>query len=139
MLIDTVSLQEYMHRNKQMKAFLQKICAINSAELEEISPESYIEQLAWLGKKTLGSLQQMLSENEDLAYRMARQALERPDLDILSSNGGLRFLCRAELVNRGYSSEQIIQFLTLATGRKQGAERQAKALLAFRQAEKDEA
>lgn len=138
-LIDTVSLQEYMHRNKQMKAFLQKICAINSAELEEISPESYIEQLAWLGKKTLGSLQQMLSENEDLAYRMAKQALERTDLDILSSNVGLRFLCRAELVNRGYSSEQIIQFLTLATGRKQGVERQANALLAFRQAEKDDA
>ena len=131
--IDMISLREYMHRNQHMQQFLGDLCAIGGAEMEEINPESYVQQLHWLGKKTLGDLQQMLKDNYDLAYRMARQSLESTDLDILSSNVGLRFLCRAELLNKGYQYEQIVQFLKLSTGSLQRAEQQAKRLVSFGQ------
>ena len=86
-------------------------------------------KLRWLGKKTLGDLQNMLKENHDLALSLAKQALSCTDLDILSSNVGLLYLCRAELYLKGYSSEQAAEFLKLSIRDKERAERQAERIL----------
>ena len=59
-LIDLISLREFLSRNTRMKAFTGELAALCGAEVDEISPESYVEQLRWLGKKTLGDLQRML-------------------------------------------------------------------------------
>ena len=101
-LIDSVSLQEYVLHNKRMRIFIGELAAIGGSEISEISPENYIEQLRWLGKKNLGDMELLLVENHDLALALAREALENTDLDILSSSVGLRFLCRAELLNKKY-------------------------------------
>ena len=128
-LIDMISLREYVNRNQKMKEFLAEITSICGAELSEINPENYVEQLRWLGKKTLGDLQNMLKENHDLALSLAKQALSCTDLDILSSNVGLLYLCRAELYLKGYSSEQAAEFLKLSIRDKERAERQAERIL----------
>lgn len=128
-LIDSVSLKEYVLRNKKMRWFLGELAAICGAEISEISPENYIEQLRWLGKKNLGDMERLLEENHDLALRIAKAALENTDLDILSSSVGLRFLCRAELLNKKYSEEQVTEFLMLSVGDKTRALRMAKSLL----------
>ena len=128
-LIDLISLREFVERNYKMRDFTNELAEICGADLDKISPESYIEQLNWLGKKTLGDLQKMLEENHDLALAMAKQTLANTELDILSSNVGLRFLCRAELVNKGYTLEQATEFLMASVGNAARAERQAKHLL----------
>ena len=130
-LIDIVSLREYVQRNRKMQAFLRELANISGAEIRFIDPESYIDQLAWLGKNTLGDLGQLLEENHDLALTLAEQALRSAELDILSSNVGLRFLCRAELLTRRYTEAQAAEFLKLATGSEKRAARQARALMAF--------
>ncbi len=56
-LIDIVSLKEYVNKNKAMRALLLEIASMCGAEISEISPENYLEQLDWLGKKTIGDLQ----------------------------------------------------------------------------------
>ena len=128
-LIDSVSLQEYVLHNKRMRIFIGELAAIGGSEISEISPENYIEQLRWLGKKNLGDMELLLVENHDLALALAREALENTDLDILSSSVGLRFLCRAELLSKKYSEEQITEFLMLSVGDKTRAQRMAKNLL----------
>ena len=128
-LIDTVSLGEYVLRNKKMRNFLGELAAICGAEISEISPESYIEQLRWLGKKTLGDLELLMEENHELALSLAKTALENTDLDILSSSVGLRVLCRAELLNKEYSEEQTTEFLMLSVDDQLRASRMAKKLL----------
>ena len=128
-LIDGVSLQEYVLRNKKMRGFLGELAAICGSEISEINPESYIEQLHWLGKKTLGDLEQFFAENHELALELAKVTLANTELDILSSSVGLRFLCRAELVNQHYSEAQITEFLMLSTGDRAHAQRMAKNLL----------
>ena len=105
--------------------------------MDEISPESYVEQLRWLGKKTLGDLQRMLEEDRGLALALAARTLAGTELDILSSNVGLRFLCRAELFLKGYSREQAAEFLRLSTGQKERAEGQAERLFKACQAIKE--
>ena len=55
------------------------------------------------------------------------------DLDIVSSSVALRFLCRAELLNKNYDFDKIVDFLKISLGTKEKAERQAKYLLKFKE------
>lgn len=126
-LIDIVSLKEYMLRNQRMGAFLQKIADAEHSEMCQVNSESYLLQLKWLQINTIGDLQKMLEENEELALKIARDALGGTELDIVSSNVALRFLCRARLLNGGYSEQQTAEFLALTIS-KERAGRQAKRL-----------
>ncbi len=126
-LIDIVSLKEYMLRNRRMKEFLQKITEIEHSEMCPVNPESYLLQLKWLQINTIGDLQKMLEENEELALKIARDALGGTELDIVSSNVALRFLCTARLLSGGYSEQQTAEFMALTIS-KERAERQAKRL-----------
>ncbi|MDY5048631.1 MAG: hypothetical protein SPF11_03675, partial [Treponema porcinum] len=99
----------------------------------EISPESYVPQLKWLKKNTIGDVQSMLSENEELAFELARKSLAGSELDVVASTVALRFLCRAELLSKNYTEQQAVEFISLSVSDKKRAERQAEML--FRQKE----
>lgn len=127
--LDLISLKEFVAHNKALRGFMEEMAAISGAEIQDINPENYLHQLNWLGKKTLGDLQEMLREDRPLAMALARYTLKRADLDIISSNAALRYLCRAELLNRGYPEEQIATFLNLSRNNPARAARQARHLL----------
>ena len=127
--INMISLNEYVLHNQKMRSIIQEIADITDAEIKEIDPESYIPQLAFLGITKLGDIETMVSENYPLAMKMARKALSVAGLDIVSSSVALRFLCRAELLNKNYDFDKIVEFLKLSLGTKEKAERQAKHLL----------
>ncbi|MGN0114589.1 MAG: hypothetical protein ACI396_04635, partial [Acutalibacteraceae bacterium] len=127
-LVDMISLREYMLRNKKMRAFLESLAAIEGSEISDIDPESYISQLKWLKIDTIGQLQEMLEKNKALALKLAEKVLKGSELDILSSNVGLRFLCRAQLLTGGYTEPQAAEFIALSVSKPERAERQAKRL-----------
>lgn len=132
--IDNVSLNEYIKLNKNMLAFMSELSELcDGAEISNISAEPYIQQLAYLNVKTLGDLSKMLANNKELAIKLAKRMLENTDLDILSSNVGLRFLCRAELINKGYDIDQIVDFMKISLVDEARATRQAKRVLALAQ------
>jgi len=74
-------------------------------------------------------VQNMLLTNGTLAYDMAKKTLSGTELDILSSNVALRFLCRAYMLKNNYSEEKIIEFLVLGCADRKRAETQAKQLI----------
>ena len=127
--INMISLKEYVLHNKKMQSLIKEIAAISIAEVSEIDPESYVPQLAFLGITNLGGIEMMINANHDLAIKLAEKALSSSDLDIVSSSVALRFLCRAELLNKNYDFEKIAEFLKISLGTKEKAERQAKYLL----------
>lgn len=127
-LIDMISLREYMKRNKKMRVFLQHLADIEQSEISEIDPESYIPQLKWLKIETIGQLQTLLDENSALALALAEKSLKGSELDILSSNAALRFLCRAALLTGGYTEEQAAEFIALTVNKEARAKRQAAHL-----------
>ena len=112
-----------------MQGLIKEIAAISGAEISEIDPESYIPQLAFLGITKLGDIEIMINENYELAMKLAKKALSAAGLDIVSSSVALRFLCRAELLNKNYDFDKIVEFLKISLGTKEKAERQAKHLL----------
>ena len=71
----------------------------------------------------------MIKENYTLAISLAKKALSMANLDIVSSSVALRFLCRAELINKNYDYEKIVEFLKISLKSKEKAERQATLLL----------
>jgi hypothetical protein len=123
-----ISLNEYMMKNKKIRAFLNQLAEIENSEISDIKPESYIKQLKWLKIETIGQLQNMLERNRDLAFRIAKKVLEGTELDILSSNTALRFLCQAELITNEYTHKQVVEFISLTVSNEERAERQANNL-----------
>ena len=132
-VINMISLNEYVLHNKNMQKLIKEIADISNAEISVIDPESYIPQLAYLGIKKLGDIEVMIKENYDLAIRLANKALSVADLDIVSSSVALRFLCRAELLNKNYDFDKIVEFLKISLRNQEKAERQAKLLLKQRE------
>ena len=128
-VINMISLNEYVLRNKNMQKLIKEIAEIAGAEITNIDPESYIPQLAYLGIKKLGDIEVMIKENYDLAIKLANKALAVANLDIVSSSVALRFLCRAELLNKKYDFDKIVEFLKISLRDQDKAERQAKLLL----------
>lgn len=111
-LIDSISLSEYMKRNIKMQEFLQELASFSNAQIDEISPENYIEQLEWLHITTIGQLSKLLETYNESALAMAKNALSNSDLDIISSNAALLYLCRAKLIQE-YSQDQALHFLMI--------------------------
>lgn len=129
--VDTVSLREYVLHNQAMQALLKDIAAITGAEISTDEATGQVEQLNWLGKHTLGDLQQMLAENRQLALALAEKNLRGSELDILSAYVGLQYLCRAELLNRGYTLERAVEFLQITAVTPARAQAQAKRLFSI--------
>ena len=127
--INMISLNEYVLHNKKMQGLIKEIADICGAEIKPIDPESYIPQLAFLGIKKLGDIEVMISENYSLAVKLAKKALSLADLDIVSSSVALRFLCRAELINKNYDFDKIVEFLKISLRNQEKAEKQAQLLL----------
>lgn len=127
--INMISLNEYVLHNKKMQALIQEIAEIAGAEIKPIDPESYIPQLAFLGVKKLGDIEVMINENYALSIQLAKKALSMANLDIVSSSVALRFLCRAELMNKNYDYDKIVDFLNISLRNKDKASRQAQLLL----------
>ena len=127
--INMISLNEYVLHNKKMQQLIKEIADISNAEIKPIDPESYIPQLAFLGVKKLGDIEIMIKENYALSIELAKKALANADLDIVSSSVALRFLCRAELINKNYQFGKIVEFLNISLRNKEKAERQAWLLL----------
>lgn len=128
-VVDIISLKKYMFGNKKMNNFLNRLAQIENAEIEFINPDSYIKQLKFLGIKTIGKLQKLLIKNEELAYQLAKDSLEGSNLDIISSNVALRFLCISEICLRKYDEEIFVEFLLLSTNDEIRAQKQAKNIL----------
>ena len=127
--INSISLREYVSYNKNMQNLIKEIADISGAEIKDIDPESYVLQLAFLGVKKFGDIERMIKDNYELALRLAKKSFAAADLDIVSSSVALRFLCRAELINRNYDYDKIVEFLKVSLRSAEKAQRQAKLLL----------
>ena len=131
--LNVVSLNEYVRTNVAMQEFIGDISRITGAEIDYTDAAGYLEQLAWLKVTTIGDLSDMFMRNKTNALALAKKALSASDLDILSSNTALRFLCHSELLSKAYDRGQIIEFFNISSRGVNRAEKQADSLLAKRE------
>lgn len=113
LIITEEVLSIFMQSNIKMQEFLKKIAALCSAEVSNISAKKYIDHLAWLKKSTIHDVETMLEQNGELAYELAKPDFEVAELDVISTNTALKYLCKAELVVGEYDKDKIKEFYAL--------------------------
>ena len=95
--LDDVPLSRDSFRNyldlKPFDRLNRRIAAVNQAEVYPVSVMSYLPVLESFELETLGDVQHFIDENSDDAYQLAISQLAITDLDILSSNTALQYLC----------------------------------------------
>lgn len=128
-LIDIVSLREYIRLNDNMNSFINEIADVHGSKISWLDPQSYVPMLAFLNKTTIGDLSLMLLEDRELALELANQELDGLEPDIIPSTAGLRFLCRAELLLKNYPLKKIVEFINISVLNEQRAGQQAMRLM----------
>lgn len=118
LLIDKVSLREYVNHNQTFISYVNEISSQLDIEIVFIDPENYLELLGFLKVHTLGDMSKFLNRNKDNAKTVIASKIKEFNLDIGTSNMILRYLCHSELINNDYSSDQIRQFVSLAVADK---------------------
>ena len=93
-----------------------RIAAFNQAEIWPVSVMSYMPVLESLGLETLGDVQHLIDENSDDAYQLALSQLAITDLDILSSNTALQYLCLVHVLKHGGGHEGLKALYDLING-----------------------
>jgi ppGpp synthetase/RelA/SpoT-type nucleotidyltranferase len=103
----------------------RRIAAVNQAEIYPVSVMSYIKVLESFGLETLGDVQRFIDENSDDAYQLALSQLAITDLDLLSSNTALQYLCLVYVLKHGGGRDGLKSLYDIING-----ESEANAIVA---------
>ena len=94
----------------------KRIAAVNQAEIFPVSMMSYLPVLESFGLETLGDVQHFIEENSDDAYQLALSQLAITDLDILSSNTSLQYLCLVYVLKHNGGRDGLKSLYDLING-----------------------
>ena len=106
----------------------QRIAAINQAELYPVPMMPFLRVLQKLGFETLGDVNRLIEDHSDDAYRLAVSQLGATDLDILSENIGIQYLCFVYVLKRGGGPAELSQIYNWLNGYDNGNLDLAKTL-----------
>ena len=93
-----------------------RIAAVNQAEIFPVSMMSYLPVLESFGLETLGDVQRFIDENSDDAYQLALSQLAITDLDILSSNTALQYLCLVNVLKQNGERDGLKSLYDIING-----------------------
>ncbi len=128
--VDQVSLKEYMYSNVRMNDLILQIAGECEVCVEHVDPFPMLKSLEFLGITTLGDLSELLEKNWDKIVEYARDQLKDRDIDLISSNAILRFICYSKLIGEKYSVDKILQFMSFASTSRERAVQNTQRLLA---------
>ena len=94
----------------------KRIAAVNQAEIFPVSMMPYLPVLESFGLETLGNVQHFIDANSDDAYQLALSQLAITDLDILSSNTALQYLCLAYVLKHDGGRDGLKALYDLING-----------------------
>ena len=93
-----------------------RIDAVNQAEIYPVSVMSYLPVLESFGLETLGDVEHFIDDNGEDAYQLAVSQLAITDLDLLSSNTAIQYLCLVYVLKHGGGCDGIKSFFDVING-----------------------
>lgn len=112
-VLDKISLREYMLRNREMVEFKQKIKRELGVDFTSAGLEEYLRQLDWFDIKNLGELAKFFNDNAEYCYEQIKYVVDLYEVDIMSESSILKFLCEGELIREAYIAPEIRKFMSL--------------------------
>lgn len=128
-LVDQVSLKEFMYNNVRVQDLIMQIARECNTCVEHVDPFPYLKHLEFIGISTLGDLSELVERNWNGTVTYAKVVLHDVDVDLVSSNAILRYICYAELVHADYPEEKIEEFMLLSSTNAERAKQNTRALL----------
>ena len=80
---------------------VEKIAAINQAEIINDSLDAYYDAFVSFNFKTLGDIERMKNDYSDAAYQLAAHQIGTTDLDIIAASVALQNLCAVYILKHG--------------------------------------
>ena len=77
---------------------------------------SYLPVLESFGLETLGDVEHFIDDNGEDAYQLAVSQLAITDLDLLSSNTAIQYLCLVYVLKHGGECDGIKSFFDVING-----------------------
>ena len=118
--LDDVPLSpDSLHNFLDLKPFdrlNRRIASVNQAEIVPVSVMPYLPVLESFGLETLGDMQRFIDDNSDDAYQLALAQLAITDLDILSSNTALQYLCMVYVLKHDGGREGLKALYDIING-----------------------
>jgi ppGpp synthetase/RelA/SpoT-type nucleotidyltranferase len=99
------------------KRLVNKMAAINQAEVYEDSLMPYYNVLLLLKMNTIGDVVRMRNECSDSAYQLALVQLAGTGLDILASSVALQNLCIVYILKKGFGEAGLVQMFNALYGK----------------------
>lgn len=101
---------------KPFKPLIERIAAVNQAEVYYDSLLSYLDVLHFLNFKTLGDIERMKKDFSNDAYQLAVHQLAGTDLDIVAQSLALQNLCIIFIYKQGGREHEMQKFFELVNG-----------------------
>lgn len=125
--LDGETFRSYLQL-KPFEKLVQRIAAINQAEVHESSALPYIKLLKSFGIETIAGVEEFIAENSDAAYHLAVYQIGNTDIDIISSTIAVQDLCIVHVLKRGGGEEGLRNMFNLLTGESQYNADRAKTI-----------
>ena len=103
------SFRSYLTLNP-FKMMIDKIAAVNQAEIVQDNLMRYVEVLLSMGFKTLGDIERMKKDCFEAAYQLALHQFAGTDLDIVTLSMALQNLCVVQIVRNGGDVSKLCCF-----------------------------
>ena len=118
--LDDVPLSpDSLHNYLDLKPFdrlNRRIASVNQAEIIPVSVMPYLPVLESFGLETLGDLHRFIDDRSYDAYQLALAQLAITDLDILSSNTALQYLCMVYVLKHDGGREGLKSLYDIING-----------------------
>ena len=119
---------------KPYQRLMEKIAAINQAEIYEDSLIPYYNVLLHMGMKTVGDIERLRNKYSDGAYQLALLQLAGTGLDIVAYSVALQNICIVAILKQGFGEAGLIRLFAALYG--ESAYNAQRAERVFEQARK---
>lgn len=132
MTLDIHTLNIFMKRSSAVLSLYSDMEVLTSGEVIIVRAEGYLPLLSCLKIETLEDLYELIRSEHDHVLVLLSHALDYSDLEEITSNAALFYLCRAKLIWGDYSRKEINDIYRTLTGDNDKAERITNVIIGMR-------
>ncbi len=132
MTLDIHTLNAYMKYSSAMENLFSRMAAVTGGNILLVGAEGYLQLLGIMDINTLGDLYDLVNKESDHVITLLERALEYSDLESITTNSALFYLCRARLIWGDYSEKDINNVYYMLTGDQDSADKSTKIIMGIR-------
>ncbi|WP_049945863.1 GTP pyrophosphokinase [Butyrivibrio sp. LC3010] len=130
--LDILTLNAFMQYSNAMRGLYDDMTALTGGKLIEVGAEDYLQMLNYMKLEKLGDIHSLIRSEHDHVLILLKHALKYSDLEEITSNAALFYLCRAKMVWGDYNEKEIRDIYYNYTEDYEKAEHHAEMILSLR-------